>query len=59
MSTDKTSDEIEKRLLLVSNTLEAATASLEVLVCKMREALDEARSHAVTVSIKKQEQEKE
>lgn len=60
MSADKTSDEIEKRLLLVSSTLEAATASLEVLVSKMREALEEARHTAVSVAvIKKQEQEKE
>lgn len=42
----KTNEEIEKRLLLVSGVLEAATSSLETLVVQMREAL------ASTASIK-------
>jgi len=50
MSTDKTSKDVEKRLLVVSSALEAATQSLEVLVSRMRDALEEARAHGVVIA---------
>lgn len=55
MSIDKTSDEVEKRLLLVSGALEAAAASLQIIVSEMQDALKGARD-PVTHKTKAEEQ---